>query len=246
MTPDCLSSFRDLYRQVNHPRAFSVLCYLINQLPEGTGSISCEKACEDLGISRKIYYEAIKYLKSIQKCSSEWAGRGSKSTLTLSINCHIREVKVSPEVFPEVFQSELKPSTELALVKTKKPSKPPVDPEFVSVGALWLEWAISAMPWKSAPANWTAENFGLHLHKLSLKTDLNPMGLKALLNFIKNDDFWSRNALSPCSLLKQGSNGNRKIDNILLRMKPAENKTANALRSWMEEDEPTVRYGAPF
>ena len=84
----------------------------------------------------------------------------------------------------------------------------------------WLQFSKELMPWKKAPASWIPERWADDLAKVKRVTGINDNGLKGLFRFIKNDDFWCKNTLSPNTLLKKGSNGNRKIDNILLKMRP--------------------------
>ena len=89
-----------------------------------------------------------------------------------------------------------------------------------SLASRWLDFAKEVMSWKKAPSSWNAENWANDLAKIRRVTDINDEGLIALFEFIKNDDFWMKNAMSPATLLKKGKNDLRKIDNILLKMRP--------------------------
>lgn len=87
----------------------------------------------------------------------------------------------------------------------------------MSTALKWHEWASKKMPWMKEKI--TAEKFYNELMKIQSTTDLNDNGIEALFEFIKTDEFWSQNAISPMNLISKSKNGLRKIDNILLRMK---------------------------
>lgn len=95
-----------------------------------------------------------------------------------------------------------------------------VDADDLASAQAWLEYAIAEMPWKAGTDAFTVERFADSLAKLRRATDLNASGIAAVLAFVKADDFWRKNAVSPAGLLKKsGKNELRKIDNILARMK---------------------------
>lgn len=98
--------------------------------------------------------------------------------------------------------------------------------EDAKIGKSWLEFALSEMKWKKPPVGWSQINFAKAVYKIRKSTGLNDSGLTALLDFIKGDDFWNKNALSPSALFTKSKNGNRKLDNILLAMKSS-NKAAS-------------------
>jgi hypothetical protein len=89
--------------------------------------------------------------------------------------------------------------------------------QIMSTAIKWHEWASKKMPWMKEKI--TAEKFYNELIKIQQTVDLNDSGIDALFEFIKNDEFWSQNAISPMNLNSKSKNGLRKIDNILLRMK---------------------------
>lgn len=100
-------------------------------------------------------------------------------------------------------------------------------PSDLEVGTEWFDFACQMMPWKKTSVTWSPEGFAKAIAKLKQKTDLNDEGVKAVLAFIKSDHFWQHNAISPNGLLKKSEkNGNRKIDNILVRMRGS-NKLAS-------------------
>ena len=58
------------------------------------------------------------------------------------------------------------------------------------------------------------------------------------MTFVKKDDFWDVNALSPNGLLTLSKNGSRKIDNILIKMKPKEDKLKQAFSDFIAANKP--------
>lgn len=111
------------------------------------------------------------------------------------------------------------------------------DPEILKVAAQWWELAKIEMHWKSESGEWSLQGFARSIAKIGRATDLNPVGLKALIDFIENDDFWRKNAISPNGLLTKSKNGNRKVDNILARMKPTEDPIRRAMEEFLRKGE---------
>lgn len=112
----------------------------------------------------------------------------------------------------------------------------------------WLEYAKKEMPWSEPPDGWTVENFAKDIAKVRAATNLNEQGISEVLKFVSYDEFWRDKALSPGGLLKRSDrNGQRKIDNILLRMKPKESKSDRVLREYAEDTTPLKETdGMPF
>jgi hypothetical protein len=106
--------------------------------------------------------------------------------------------------------------------KHRNPGKGAVSlsPEDLIIAKEWLRFALGEMKWKEPKGSWTEQKFAEEFAKIIRVTGINHSGLHALLAFVRKDDFWRPNALSPAGLLKKSANGNRKIDNILLKMKP--------------------------
>ena len=111
----------------------------------------------------------------------------------------------------------------------------------------WLQFSKELMPWKKAPISWTPERWADDLAKVKRVTDINDSGLNELFKFIKGDDFWCKNTLSPNTLLKKGSNGNRKIDNILLKMRPTGDIKRKRVQQAIEDfaNDPTITTPQP-
>jgi hypothetical protein len=89
------------------------------------------------------------------------------------------------------------------------------------------------MPWKCDDKTWTPENFAFAIAKLRRATNLNDDGVVKVLAFIKGDEFWRKNAVSPNGLLRKSDrNGQRKIDNIIVRMRTPINRAAESAMQW--------------
>lgn len=124
------------------------------------------------------------------------------------------------------------PSTRTSLPKKRHPTHTEAD---LSVGREWLAFALQEMPWQAGRRGFSDESFAQAVAELRRATDLNPEGVAAVLAFVKADDFWRRNALSPAGLLRRSTkNGNRKIDNILVRMKTPTDRVLDSLKEWAE------------
>lgn len=112
----------------------------------------------------------------------------------------------------------------------------------LAVASEWLEFSFQSMPWRrtAVTAGWTVAAFAEAIAKVKRVTGLNDSGVAAIFEFIRGDDFWSKNALSPASLLKKSArNDQRKIDNILIRMKAGttkQDRDKNSLARWAEGD----------
>lgn len=89
---------------------------------------------------------------------------------------------------------------------------------WLELGKSWLEFAALKSPSGSKNKKWTAESFGLELRRVSKLTSIPIEKLSALLEFAKNDDFWSKNLVSPFGLATKKNNGNRKVENAILSM----------------------------
>lgn len=120
-------------------------------------------------------------------------------------------------------------------LRKKKSLPPPPSEADLAVGREWLAFALHEMPWQAGRRGFSDESFAQAVAELRRATDLNPEGVAAVLAFVKADDFWRRNALSPAGLLKRSAkNGNRKIDNILVRMKTPTDRVLDSLKEWAE------------
>lgn len=104
----------------------------------------------------------------------------------------------------------------------------------------WLDHAITEMPWMAKRPSWTVEAFADALSKVSARLELTDGDLRAILEFVRTDEFWRSTACSPEGLLnKSKRNGQRKIDNILVQMRAARPKSvsdAEAIQRWANQD----------
>jgi len=93
----------------------------------------------------------------------------------------------------------------------------------------WVSWARESTP--SMRANILKCTQTIRL--LREKDGLTEKTIEDMLSFIRDDPFWSVNALSPASLRLAGKNGLRKFENILAKMrsngKEAERKVKESL-----------------
>lgn len=107
------------------------------------------------------------------------------------------------------------------------------------IAIIWLKFAIQEMTWTKPPSFWNEENFAKEIAKIRKAVDLNQLGFKKLLEFIENDDFWCKNALSPAGMLKISRNtGLRKIDTILGQMKTKGMRLNEKMERWKDEPIP--------
>lgn len=120
------------------------------------------------------------------------------------------------------------------------PERPPdpIEPSDLAVGREWLDFAVQETPWRAGRSGMTAEAFAVSIARVRRVTGLDETGIAAVLAFVRSDDFWRQNALSPAGLLKKsGRNGLRKIDNILVRMRSTgsrEQKLISGAKEWAE------------
>lgn len=95
----------------------------------------------------------------------------------------------------------------------KKKSKPPNDFDAQLAGG-WADHARAVIP--SIKVN--APAWAKAIRDLRVLDGLSESEIAATLDWIKRDDFWRQNAVSPVGLRKPSRNGLRKIDNIRLAM----------------------------
>ncbi len=157
------------------------------------------------------------------------------------------DVRERPDPYPtNVTERNGTNGTNGTLATVKPPrARPRVDPKplkathsesDLAVGSSWLEYALVEMPWKSDDPSWTALAFAEGLAKVRRATGVSDEGLVELLRFVSADDFWRDKACSPAGLLKKSArNGERKIDNILVRMRTKTDRAVDALSEWVRE-----------
>ncbi len=96
---------------------------------------------------------------------------------------------------------------------------PKYDDHDFLLGGRWLEHAVGASNTKPYPS-WTQVKFAEEISKIKRLCSLSHEQLVAVFEFVRVDDFWKPNALSPNGLIKKSKNNDRrKIDNIIAAMK---------------------------
>lgn len=136
--------------------------------------------------------------------------------------------------------SATRPATPSALNKEVKNIRnkevkniPSANADFLGIAKSWLEFAQKEMPWKKAEPKWSIEGFALELEKVSRLSGVTVSGLEEILEFIRKDEFWAKNAVSPFGLLKKSSkNDLRKIDNIITKMRTRQSRMSQAIDEW--------------
>lgn len=101
-----------------------------------------------------------------------------------------------------------------------------------SLGDDWLAHALKEMPWKEKASGWDSTTFAEQLRKVKNSTGLNDDGLRAVLDFVSEDAFWTKNAVCPKGLLNKVKSGLRKIDTILSQMKTPVMRRDEKLLEW--------------
>ncbi len=178
------------------------------------------------------------------------ADRTTSSTSSSTTSSPQVELESNPLPLPLPYPLPLplpaqEESRECRTLSTAKPprARPRVDPKptyseaDLAVGSEWLVYALLEMPWKSADPSWTAPAFAEGLAALRRATGVSEDGTAQLLAFVSKDEFWRKNACSPKGLLKKSArNGERKIDNILVRMRTKEDRTLDTMQQWAKEN----------
>ena len=95
---------------------------------------------------------------------------------------------------------------------TVAPSLTPT-PDVSTLAQEWRDWALVQQPWlKSA----SVKAYAMAIRKLMRRHGHDIAQVKAVFWFIKQSDFWSKNAISPNSLLKRSKNNDLyKYENIM-------------------------------
>lgn len=129
--------------------------------------------------------------------------------------------------FDELDRNELLPTSNDVKRNRKTESKSDtksfeIDPILEAVAIEWSAWSSAKAPWYKE--KFTPDKFFVGLTKLkeAVQYEGKPLtseAVREVFMFIKQDQFWKDQALSPRPLLTLSKNGVRKIDNILLSIK---------------------------
>ena len=139
-------------------------------------------------------------------------------------------------------KSKLIPKTK-SLTPAKKPrtkaKKINYHTEDFELGKKWHQYALAEMKWSTAPKSWNDEFFATSIALVKRRSGLDHNQMTKIYEFVKDDNFWSGNALSPKSLLnKSGNNDLRKLDNIISSIRsrnPAMKQLEKVVNSSEEE-----------
>ncbi len=124
-----------------------------------------------------------------------------------SITLNPITLNIGPSIAPIIALDIKKPRA--------KKQKPPMTPEEFSLGQAWHEYAKANLKTKPYPS-WNDGYFTEALMKVMKSTGTSIQGMNEILTFLKGDEFWKPNGISPASLLNiSKTNQKRKIDNIL-------------------------------
>lgn len=156
----------------------------------------------------------------------------------------IQEKENTPEtsvpgdvLFPdaELVEAEVVESKPKTLRKKKAPEFDEAD---LALGTDWLAWAREGLPTINAtPASFAGALSDVR-RRLNTQAGagINHDGLRQIFEFVKADKFWSKNCLSPAGLLSKGSNGLRKVENIMASMTKLDDKSRQNTKFWKDLD----------
>ncbi len=131
---------------------------------------------------------------------------------------------------PQPVEVPTKPKKEKVIV--------PIDPENLQLGREWYDFAVRRKPYMATDDRYSPEKFAEGIEELRAKKDIHADGVRRILKWIENDDFWCDNALSPNNLLTSRKGGLRKIDTILNKMQPPRDKQKEACAKYAKEGQP--------
>jgi hypothetical protein len=156
---------------------------------------------------------------------SEAMGKAASQEKKLVLELH--DPTEGSKEFNELDRNEL-PPLEKPVKRKRKSSK--VTTRYISddcagekdgaillLASEWIAWNIQKWPWVEKRLK--IEKVYDTLCTIRNTTDLSISGLRAVFDFIRNDDFWKDQVVNPTSLLTSSKNGLRKIDNVLIKFK---------------------------
>lgn len=188
----------------------------IKTLERGQLLIGLRKFADHLVIDRSTLMRRLEILRNMGTIAMESNHYGTKITICKYNEYQKNETDSEPLSNRQATDTPT-PIEELKeLKKEKKVPQPPLDQGWADLGTSWLNFSLAQLPSRSKDPKWNSEAFGRELWKVGKKMDLALPAMTALLEKIKGDDFWAKNAVSPFALLAKSKNGNRKIENILL------------------------------
>ena len=100
----------------------------------------------------------------------------------------------------------------------------------------WYEFAVKEMKWRKPPPSWSEEQFAASINRIQkVMKKISLDMLWGIFDFIQKDPFWRMNVLSPNSLLNNSSDGKKKIDNIMLKIKGGFNTKIDQMEESIDE-----------
>jgi hypothetical protein len=118
-------------------------------------------------------------------------------------------------VIPDPLPQNVAPKKRVPKIKNWK-----FEQEDLSLALEWISWSKETHPHLGTKPDEAADT----LRKVRTLIERDHSQMKNIFEWIKQDDFWSRQCLSPVGLLKKGNNGNEKITNLLASMTAAKEK----------------------
>lgn len=105
----------------------------------------------------------------------------------------------------------------------------------LELGTEWLKYAVTHFPNRTSDPKWTPDQFALELRKVANVCSFTLADMRTILDYVKHDTFWAPKCCAPNGLLKKGSNGMRKVENIFAQTKSkAQIKDAQTASDWAE------------
>jgi len=88
-------------------------------------------------------------------------------------------------------------------------------PIAMDIAGKWHAWAMQCRPYLVSTS---VKSFAKAIDEIMVRHSINPDGMLKIMEYVQRDEFWSKNAVSPCGLTKKSANGLYKIENILAQM----------------------------
>lgn len=152
---------------------------------------------------------------------------------------------IEPDVIePLDWESEPPEREVIKKPRSRKKPKPEPSPSDLELAERWQKFALFEMPWRDGDSSWTVTAFAEAICEVRTTMNITSDGLSSVLDFIKRDDFWRQNAISPRGLLKKSKDGHRKIETILVRMRSKTDRLAQSMAEWAADDTPPSEF--PF
>lgn len=119
--------------------------------------------------------------------------------------------------------------------KTKAVQVMDLSDQELDLGTQWLKYALTHFPNRVNDPKWTPDQFALELRKVANVCSFTMADMQTILAYVKQDTFWAPKCSAPSGLLKKGSNGMRKVENIFAQTKSkAQIRDAQTASDWAE------------